>query len=312
MSNELYHSDKYLGNDFSDGIKHYKYIKREMKNGKWVYYYKDDLTNKAIKKRDKAYAKWDAATWKESVAKSSKKMYSNNAKLSKKRAASAADKSMNTKWYEFGKRKDLKELYKSNTESAKKLNKSAKKMDKEVEKAEKKTKQAITDFGIANDAVKRARQKDKGKKAVAKVLVKGLNTAESIKSASKKASKKINKAIKDAPENINKAIKSAPDKIEKTAKNIKKSIKNTTNSIVDEQRYQEAKIKGYTSYKDTSGRTRLTQVTKSGRESMEKYMKKNADGSHSLTPKGVKAMEKYRELKAEEDRVNSKKKKKKK
>ncbi|MBO7080279.1 MAG: hypothetical protein J6W64_10890 [Bacilli bacterium] len=36
---ELYHSDKYLGADYSDELKHYKYIKREMKNGRWVYYY---------------------------------------------------------------------------------------------------------------------------------------------------------------------------------------------------------------------------------------------------------------------------------
>lgn len=39
---ELYHSDVYLGKDFSDGIKHYKYIKRENVNGKWRYYYKND------------------------------------------------------------------------------------------------------------------------------------------------------------------------------------------------------------------------------------------------------------------------------
>lgn len=36
---EIHHSDKYLGADYSDGIKHYKYIKREKKNGRYVYYY---------------------------------------------------------------------------------------------------------------------------------------------------------------------------------------------------------------------------------------------------------------------------------
>lgn len=40
--NELYHSDIYLGKDYSDGIRHFKYIKREkLPNGKWKYYYKD-------------------------------------------------------------------------------------------------------------------------------------------------------------------------------------------------------------------------------------------------------------------------------
>ena len=39
---ELYHSDKYLGADYSDGIKHWKYVKREpIGNGKYRYYYTD-------------------------------------------------------------------------------------------------------------------------------------------------------------------------------------------------------------------------------------------------------------------------------
>ena len=41
---ELYHSGVYLGKDYSDGIKHWKYIKREWKNGKWNYYYDDNNT----------------------------------------------------------------------------------------------------------------------------------------------------------------------------------------------------------------------------------------------------------------------------
>lgn len=40
---ELYHSEIYLGKDYSNGVKHFKYIKREMKNGRWVYYYSNDL-----------------------------------------------------------------------------------------------------------------------------------------------------------------------------------------------------------------------------------------------------------------------------
>lgn len=42
-NHELYHSDVYLGKDYSDGIKHWKYIKRiKMANGKWRYIYKDE------------------------------------------------------------------------------------------------------------------------------------------------------------------------------------------------------------------------------------------------------------------------------
>lgn len=36
---ELFHSDTFLGDEFSDEMYHWKYIKRERKNGKWVYYY---------------------------------------------------------------------------------------------------------------------------------------------------------------------------------------------------------------------------------------------------------------------------------
>lgn len=50
--NTLYHSDVYLGKDFSDGIRHWKYIKREKKNGRWVYYYNDDNLISLKKERD--------------------------------------------------------------------------------------------------------------------------------------------------------------------------------------------------------------------------------------------------------------------
>lgn len=41
LKNELQHSDIYLGTDYDDGIRHWKYIKKEKgKNGKWIYYYK--------------------------------------------------------------------------------------------------------------------------------------------------------------------------------------------------------------------------------------------------------------------------------
>lgn len=49
MKGELYHSNSYLGADYSDGIKHYKYIKRERINGRWVYYYD---TRDLVKQKD--------------------------------------------------------------------------------------------------------------------------------------------------------------------------------------------------------------------------------------------------------------------
>lgn len=51
----LYHSDTYLGNDYTDGIKHWKYIKREKRNGRWIYYYKDDKYDKLRNKSSNAH-----------------------------------------------------------------------------------------------------------------------------------------------------------------------------------------------------------------------------------------------------------------
>lgn len=44
-NSEIYHSDVYLGQDFSDGFKHWRYVKKERRNGRWVYYYDTDLDN---------------------------------------------------------------------------------------------------------------------------------------------------------------------------------------------------------------------------------------------------------------------------
>lgn len=53
-SDKLFHSDVYLGQDFSDGIKHWKYIKRERRNGRWVYYYEDAKADSLNQKRAEA------------------------------------------------------------------------------------------------------------------------------------------------------------------------------------------------------------------------------------------------------------------
>ena len=40
----LMHSDTYLGEDYiSPNLMHWKYIKKERKNGRWVYYYDNSL-----------------------------------------------------------------------------------------------------------------------------------------------------------------------------------------------------------------------------------------------------------------------------
>lgn len=54
----LCHSDTYLGADFSDGLKHWKYIKRVMgRNGKYIYYYKNDKLDELETKNNAALGK---------------------------------------------------------------------------------------------------------------------------------------------------------------------------------------------------------------------------------------------------------------
>lgn len=53
--NTILHSDIYMGTDFSEGFKHWKYIKRyKGKNGKWQYVYADKKTHKQISANQKA------------------------------------------------------------------------------------------------------------------------------------------------------------------------------------------------------------------------------------------------------------------
>lgn len=52
-STELFHSDVYLGQEYSDGLKHYKYLKKvKSANGKWRYIYDETelKVNEAISK----------------------------------------------------------------------------------------------------------------------------------------------------------------------------------------------------------------------------------------------------------------------
>lgn len=300
-TNELYHTDIYLGQDYSDGIRHFKYIKRVKKNGRWVYYYKDDKFKKAIKNYEKKYNTYKRNADKESNLKSDRKSYAGYLDDSKKHSSKIARKSMESKWYEFGKKNALKKDYELSKSNEKKFKKKLKQADKGYKKYKTKTKQSLIDAEIARDELRREHNKDRGKKIVSKMLVGGLNATELTKQAAKKASKKMKKELKEAPKNIEKGVKEA-------RKNIKKGLKETGKAIKDEYRYKEARIKGYSSYTDSDGRTRLTEATKIGREPVD--MKKNNDGSRSITAKGEKDMRKYRELKKEEDRINKQKKKK--
>ena len=67
--NELYHSERYLGQEFSDELYHWKYLSRKRKNGRWVYTYKNQDYAKAKSKLDKANNDNTRATLNYAIAK---------------------------------------------------------------------------------------------------------------------------------------------------------------------------------------------------------------------------------------------------
>ena len=53
LTGELFHSDTFLGEVYEDELMHFKYVSKEKKNGKWVYYYyhKEGPTSAAMYKK---------------------------------------------------------------------------------------------------------------------------------------------------------------------------------------------------------------------------------------------------------------------
>lgn len=62
-TDELYHSDTYLGSEYDEGLKHWKYIKRYWGKGRWNYVYANKETHDTIKRANNtavdAYRKAD-------------------------------------------------------------------------------------------------------------------------------------------------------------------------------------------------------------------------------------------------------------
>lgn len=77
---ELYHSDVYLGEDYSNGLVHWKYLKRYRNGNKWVYVYADKKTHSNIQSvQQKARNKELSSKILENTAFESKKSGTNTA-----------------------------------------------------------------------------------------------------------------------------------------------------------------------------------------------------------------------------------------
>lgn len=114
-SKELFHSDIYLGQEYSDGLKHYRYLKKvKSPSGKWRYIY-DESELKAEEKKIKALSKTRDALRDEDgyyhyVDKNGDSVYKKDdttikvGSLSSNRKQSAKDKAKEKLYYEVDKR----------------------------------------------------------------------------------------------------------------------------------------------------------------------------------------------------------------
>lgn len=107
-NNVLYHSDVYLGQEFSDGIKHWKYIKKEKKNGRWVYYYNDSDLKKYKQEADRNEEALRYENKKRGYGDDASRYYAGKDPVYKKLAkdANTSDWSYMWKQYESSKRKE--------------------------------------------------------------------------------------------------------------------------------------------------------------------------------------------------------------
>ena len=90
-SSSLFHSSTYYGQEFDDGLRHWKYIKREKVGGKWRYWYDDQSASRDIKAKEDALNMFNPNTIMKNVADANseiqegrKKVEESNAKDNKK------------------------------------------------------------------------------------------------------------------------------------------------------------------------------------------------------------------------------------
>lgn len=311
-SEKLYHSDVYLGQDYTDGIYHFKYIKREKVNGKWVYYYKDDLTATAQKNYNQAQSNFSKATKTQSTHEKNLDKYRTNVADNRIKEKVSKSLAKSYKWYQGGKKKKAEKAALTATQNKINNETKARATEQKLEKAKQNTDDRYMEWRAAGAELRRSERKDKAKKFLSKLLVKGLNKAEDIKEDVNKLKKKgikgiakdAEKAIDRTTDKIEKGVKKTANKIEKgskkAVKNIKKDIKQTKNDIIDSNRYASAKLRKEDAYVDSKGNVRLTRATQLGNMSIED---KDWDSDKFFE---------YLELQKQEDRINENRKKNKK
>lgn len=187
-STELFHSDTYLGQDFSDGIRHFKYIKREMVNGRWRYYYKDDAYDKAKANAQAASDRWNSAKnrmaqLEKANEKGNEQIEKNNDVIRKYNRSGVIGKIVRGK--------KVKAASKSND----KISKQQREYQSEYSKEYEKSRKAMYEVENAQYEQHKAYNKDKARKVAAKAGVAVANAASATGYSIKKQAKKGKKAV---------------------------------------------------------------------------------------------------------------------
>ena len=210
-STELYHSDVYLGQDFSDGIRHWKYIKREKVNGRWKYYYSHTEYNAAKKANQKAqtnHAKASAAARKAKATYEEKDAALGNAnmryQISKIPAALEKNPIKRLKAKKQNK-KYFTEYKKANEEYDNAY------WDKRV--AEGKAKNAGEEAAKKQKEYNKIAKKTKVRRAVGEATVKVANKASDASYNTKKKVKAVKKKVNKSVDKGKKAVNKIWDKI---------------------------------------------------------------------------------------------------
>lgn len=207
-NNELYHSDTYLGEDFSDGVYHWKYLdKIKLPKGKWRYIYErakgipkaaSKSIDNARKSIDKALGSNEKKRYKDASAKykSAKKAKESAKDYNNKISSNTSIPSSVKKIVSDNYKKKVKEFDNSKTELSKKKDSYSKtaygKLDKAKNFVKKALKNLITTKTTAKPTVKPAASKQSQDDEQKKIDTAKYSTVKEFKTAIKSTIKTIN------------------------------------------------------------------------------------------------------------------------
>ena len=249
-STELFHSDVYLGQEYSDGLRHFKYLKRERKNGKWVYYYSNEELKKASIQKNVAQLDYKRA---KAAAKRAEE--DNDEKQTRAGTANLA--------YQFSKIPDKGLIKNINRKiKNKQLEKIRAKTFKEADEAEKvknqtaeRAKKAAKTMYEFEDNYDKVEKKTKVHRAVGESLAKAANKLSD-------ASYNTKKAVEKGKKKVNKALKKIKDKVYNDEHKVETHAMTNFNYVNDTKKKSTNKVDDTKKKKKKSSKPKKTYLVK--------------------------------------------------